>query len=77
MRRLEHSTGQTALASSSTDIDLQPTSMKSSSKASKSTAPPAMPQAALLITNNSGIWHWDGNEKLRLIAEEADGTSAR
>ena len=29
------------------------------------------------ITNNSGIWYWDGNEKLRLIAEEADGTECQ
>ena len=56
MRRLEHSTGQTALASSSTDIGLQPTSMKLSSRVSKLTVPPAMPQAALSlpITVESG-----------------------
>ena len=30
-----------------------------------------------VISNNSGIWHWDGKEGLHLIAEEADGTKCQ
>ena len=30
-------------------------------------------QGGYVITNNQGFWSWDGAEKLRLIAEKADG----
>ena len=30
-------------------------------------------QGCLVITNNKGIWLWDGKDQLELIAAEVDG----